>query len=115
MRMSTVLTRLEHLTGAYTHARLSLLWLPLARILANAILFIYILLAWDKDKHEQAWRVQVGLCFTTFAALGTMALRAYVRHTSSEAQDLVLWLNSFFWLAPCTARKKACWSSSFKA
>ena len=100
--MSRVLARLEHLTGAYTHARLSVVWLPLARILANVALFLYLMLAWDDDKHEQAWRVKVGLCFTTLAALGTIALQAYARHTNSAAQDLVLWLNSLFWLTPCT-------------
>ena len=102
LRMSTLPARLEHLTDLYTHARLSVLWLPLLRIVANITLFLYVMFVWGDEKHEEAWRVQVGLCFTTFAALGTIALEAYVRHTSSAGQDLVLWLNSLFWLVPCT-------------
>ena len=99
--MPSLLARLEHLTYAYTHARISVLWLPLLRILGNVVLFLYVIFAFDDDKHEQAWRVHVGLCFTTFAALGTIAVEAYVRNTSSAGQDLVLWLNSLFWLVPC--------------
>lgn len=102
MNMSRVLARLEHLTGAYTHARLSVVWLPLVRILFNVALFFYLMLSWGDDKQEQAWRVEVGLGFTTLAALGAIALQAYVQHTNSAAQDLVLWLNSLFWLTPCT-------------
>lgn len=99
--MSAPLVRLEHLTYAYTHARLSVLLLPFVRILGNIALFLYVMLAFGGDKHEQAWRVHVGLCFTTFAALGTIGLEAYMRSTSSAGQDLVLWLNSLFWTVPC--------------
>jgi hypothetical protein len=99
--MPALLARLEHLTCAYTHARVSLLWLPLARIVSNMVLFLYVIFSFGDDEHEQAWRVHVGLCFTTIAALGTIALEAYVRRTSSAGQDLVLWLNSLFWLVPC--------------
>jgi hypothetical protein len=99
--MSTLLARLEHLTATYTHARLSVLWLPLVRIVFNAALFLYVMFAFGDDKHEQAWRLHVGLCFTTFAALGTLALEAYARNSNSAGRDLVLWLNSLFWLVPC--------------
>ena len=99
--MPALLARLERLTCTYTHGRLSVLWLPLARIMLNVVLFLYVMFAFGEDKHEQGWRVHVGLCFTTFAALDTIALEAYVRSTSSAGQDLVLWLNSLFWLVPC--------------
>ena len=98
--MSAALQYLQDKTTSYTQHPLSLIWLPALRFLANLAIFPVVTYWWKKDEYEQAWRINIGLLFTAVSALLTVFVHFWFRNVEN-AVDLVLWLNSLFWLSPC--------------
>ena len=98
--MSAVLQPLQTWMSWYIDHPVSFYWLPVFRCLLNLAFFLVLTYFWKKDESEQAWRINIGLFFTAISALLTLLVHWYVKRSEGTV-DLLLWLNSLFWLSPC--------------
>ena len=98
--MPAVLQHLQKSMAWYTEHPASFYWLPALRFLVNLAIFPVVTYWWKKDESEQAWRINIGLLFTAISALLTVFVHWYVQRSEGTV-DLLLWLNSLFWLSPC--------------